>query len=491
MFSYGLLLVMAFVSLAYLRLYYRSVSSFWFHPGWTTDDALQQVFPFHEVHYPHIFEGDLITTMMKCYLAPLHYWMGMGITVLTKNPIMTAHWMTLVQVVLSLIFLALALREKGGWIPALFGVTWLVHTRNIMQRLTGGLPRGWAEVVFTAYLYLAFTNRQYGVLCLLTIGCLLHPPATLLVGICHGLFLVWKFACPASRAEYRRPLLVYILFSPLLAVLTLTVTRMPPEIGAMADFATASQMPEFQVPKGRFPFLPLKSPWTEIRSNGFQAFVTRLYNPGPFWKEWTPTIVMIALIGILLLGRYKKREVVPTQLIFFLIASVTVYFLSRILAFKLYVPDRHIQFPFATFFIFAFTLGFWRAFLPGRGELRANEYRSTDLRRVYGGALGLLFVGLLVYAGSGLNLNGTANFNYPLSKRGGVFAWLRDNTPERSLIAGEPTLSDPTQLFAIRRAFISTETNHPFFDRYYAETRRRMEVVLRAHYAPSWKEFMA
>ena len=37
----------------------------WFHPGWTTDDALQQLVPWHVVYHPHIFSGDLVTDVMK------------------------------------------------------------------------------------------------------------------------------------------------------------------------------------------------------------------------------------------------------------------------------------------------------------------------------------------------------------------------------------------------------------------------------------------
>ena len=43
----------------YAILFYNTIRPYWFHPSWTTDDALQQVYPFHEVLKPGLFQGDL------------------------------------------------------------------------------------------------------------------------------------------------------------------------------------------------------------------------------------------------------------------------------------------------------------------------------------------------------------------------------------------------------------------------------------------------
>jgi hypothetical protein len=55
----------ALFMLCYGYLFYDSIRPYWFHRGWTTDDALQQVFPFHEVVQPGVFTGDLITEVMS------------------------------------------------------------------------------------------------------------------------------------------------------------------------------------------------------------------------------------------------------------------------------------------------------------------------------------------------------------------------------------------------------------------------------------------
>jgi hypothetical protein len=171
---------------------------------------------------------------------------------------------------------------------------------------------------------------------------------------------------------------------------------------------------------------------------------------------------------------------------------LTVYFLSRILAFRLYVPNRHIQIPLAIFFIFAGTVGAWRALHQGKNSSRSEvgSYRDSRLRYAWLSVCGLMVWATVIYAGSNVGLFGTANFNYSRDKKGGVFDWLNQNTPENALIAGHPTHLDGVQLFAIRRGYVTTETTHPFYKGYYAEMFRRNEISLRAHFSKSLEELV-
>ncbi|MCC6952758.1 MAG: hypothetical protein IT290_01435, partial [Deltaproteobacteria bacterium] len=41
----------------YVALFVQSVADYWFNPVWTTDDALQQLFPLFSALEPRIFEG--------------------------------------------------------------------------------------------------------------------------------------------------------------------------------------------------------------------------------------------------------------------------------------------------------------------------------------------------------------------------------------------------------------------------------------------------
>jgi hypothetical protein len=83
------------------------------------------------------------------------------------------------------------------------------------------------------------------------------------------------------------------------------------------------------------------------------------------------------------------------------------------------------------------------------------------------------------------------NFNTWRDKRGEVWTWIRDNTPTDALVAGHPTWIDPVMLYGERRGYVTTETAHPFYDGYYEEIKRRLEIALAIHYASSWEEVLS
>ncbi len=492
----GLLLVV------YLFAFWDKVSEYWFHTGWTTDDALQQIYPFHKVFHPEIFRGDLITQMMEGYLPPVHYALCYAVTWLTGDPIMMGHWMTLAQLLLTTGFLFGAVRAATGIAPAIFSVIWFMHTRHVVQRITGGLPRGWAAVVFAAFLYYALKKNHKGILITIFLGCLLHPPGTMIVAISYGMFLCFQLLKPATRAEYKKPFITYVVVSPLFLVTTLLVLKHPPEIGTMASYEEAAAMPEFSRPFGRFPFVPLIEPWKEIKSFGFHAFLGRLYNPGQFLRENMAYMVIGILAVLLVAERFRRRELIPREVLCFGVASLIVYFLSRQFAFKMYVPNRHLQFPLAMFFITAFTIGVWRSFYRtqsaliveargGAARVGPPAYQNSHRSRAVLSIFGLVALGTFIYLGSGNGLQGTMNFNYASTKKGGLWGWVKKFTPEDSLIAGHPTLIDGVQLFGMRRGYVTTETSHPFYNTYYREMKRRLEITLRAHYAKDLREFLA
>jgi hypothetical protein len=175
------------------------------------------------------------------------------------------------------------------------------------------------------------------------------------------------------------------------------------------------------------------------------------------------------------------------EIALFGLASFSTYLLSRALAFKLFVPDRHLQIPMVFFMISAFTIGIWRLTLKNDA---GRTFTEASIRRSWPALLGYLSLGAVVYACSGNGLQGDANFNYPSNKRGRMYEWVKNNTPEDALIACHPTHCDGMQLFGVRRALVTTETSHPFYPRYNLEMRRRSEISLRAHYAESLEDLV-
>jgi hypothetical protein len=490
--------ISASLLLFYTYAFVASLRGRWFHPLWTTDDATQQTFPLFDALYPGRFSDDLISEVMRGCLPPVHYWLSFITTVATRDPIMTGHCIMLVQVGLAVAFLFMAVRRfsNNAIVPGLLSVLWLLHSRNTMQRMTGGLPRGWTPAIFSAFLYFAATRNHWGCLSVILLGSMLNPPGALIVGVAYGFLLLWR--CVSSEGEERRRaqkvLLQSIALVPLFVFVALLVVQRPAHIGQMVSFAEASKMPEFQKPFGRFPFLPLRSVVAEYKIFGLQAFIGRLYRPPMFLREIMWWAVPSSLLLIVGLGALRKRVVIPAELVVFGLAASCTYSVSRLIAFRLFVPDRHLQIPMVIFLIGAFCVGIWRLFVKGNclesSESFEKREKKESLRNCWAAMLGFFALGSVVYLCSGSGLKGDANFNYYFYKRGKMYEWLRDNTPTDSLIACHPTHCDGMQLFAVRRALVTTETSHPFYPRYNLEMRRRSELSLRAHYATSLEELV-
>lgn len=467
----------------------HGIAQYWFHPDWATDDSTQQAYPFIRALRPGAFENDFASRMMFNYIPPLHYWLGCGITLAAGDPIQTGHWLMLIQLTLAAGFIYAAVRHlSGSMAPAIFAVLWFLHTRHIVQRITAGLPRGWAAPVIAAFLYFVIRGNHVGLLGLIAVGCLMHPPSVVAVCLAYGIYLVWLVAQPATRGQATKPLVRFCLLGPVFVAITAWAVAKPKEFGSMATYQETLDRPEFSAkePRGRFPFVPFKPASKEVASFALQAFHTpRLYDSPQLWKRHGPLLVVGLGLSLALLGALRRVSAFPAALMTYAIASGLVYAASRVFAFKLFVPDRHLQFPFAILSIIAFSAATWRVLIGFQGTNQTPSLRKSLLASIGLGALALF-----IYSGSGTGLYGSANFNYYRYKRGRVFEWIKANTPPDATVAGEPIFVDPVQLFGERKGYITSETAHPFYSGYWQEAKRRIEISLRANYARTSSELL-
>lgn len=467
-----------FLFIIYALFFYLELKPFWFNPNITTDDAYQQIYQFYQVLDPSLFQNDLITDFLKGYLAPVHYGLGYMIVKLCGDPIMMGHWMMFVQIFLTLIFIFAGVKHLASTPVAFFSMLWFLHTRHVIQRMTGGLPRGWAAPLIAAFLCFVVRGNHWGVLITLLLGCLTNPPTTFLIATAYGLFLFIGVIDRKTRSVFKRPFLIFLLSSPLFIICVLLVVKRPESVGQMVGLEQALQMPEFDRLGGRFPFLPLLPAWDEIRSFGFQAFIMpRVYNSGQFLKLVTPYLVLSSLLVFFIVGWRKNKQLIPRELSAYFFSIIIVYFASRFLAFKLYVPDRHIQIPLAMFFIFTFPVALWRLFYIG------DKYKISELKYAWKSALALVALCAFIFIASGSGLKGGPNFNVDRATNNSLWSWINQNTDKTAVFAGHPILLDGLPLFTQRRIYAGTEAAHPFYLGYFNEIKRRLTLTWQAYYA--------
>jgi hypothetical protein len=466
----------------YTYALYKSFQGRWFNPSWTTDDASQQVFPFYRVLIPGAYPQDIIYEVMRGYLAPIHWWLGCGLTALTQDPIMTGHWMMLIQLVLTCGFLAWGVYPHVGGVGSSAVVLWFLHTRPVVQRLTVGLPRGWSAVVLAGFIALSLRGKFYPLLGFLIVGALLHPPTTTIVCVATGVALLVEFVFrPELRSLTIKKMGLLAMTGVVIIGLMTVITKKPDYIGQMVGPEQVVQIPEFQNPGGRFPFYPIPSLSSHIDSFVFQAFFTKFHrNLIPGQKATVcALVVLFFLIAIVeSIRRQRRNAASPIPWLTFaslFIGIIFIYVCSRIWFFKLYVPDRHLQFPFAFLWITFFTV------IPP--VLFSFNYKEGRKFLYY------ICIGLVVYSSSKAGLQGLANFNYPLMRKGGVYELFREKTPLDTVIAGDPVSMDPFPLLTQRSVYVANELYHPFYPVYLEEMRRRFNIVLHASYAKTLIDF--
>ena len=256
--------------LAYLVALIQSFNGEWFNPSFTGGDATQQLFPFYQAIAPDVFQGDLVFESMKCYLAPLHWWIGYGTTILTQNPVMTGHWMMLYQFIVLATFLFLFVRHLSSTPAAFIALIWFLHQDHLIGNIATGIPRGWIGPILMAFLYFLAKRNHLGVWLVIFVGCLLNALGAFVSSLCYGIFLILGLLDKEKRAQFKKPFLLACMLSPLLLITTIFALSRPQEIGKMVTLSEANKMEAFQRYGGRFPFLPMLSIQDEFQKNAFR-----------------------------------------------------------------------------------------------------------------------------------------------------------------------------------------------------------------------------
>ncbi len=459
--------------LLYCSMFYSVIGGRWFNSNWTTDDAAQQQYLFHEVQVPGLFKNDPISDYFRTYVPPLHSALTWHTTRLVGDPILAGHWIMLLQLGGLLLVAFLFVRRQLGLLPASLAVVWLLHSRHMIQRIALGLPRGWPPLLLVGGLYYMAKRSPAGVAFVMLASVLLNAPAALIVGASYGLLLLWEIIDPKTRADGLRQLKMFIPLAALVLAAMFVVHSRPKWIGEAVSLEVAQNMPEMYKPAGRFPLVPLSPAKDELRHYGFMAFISVFHKDYPEIKERMPEVVFaLFLIGIFYGLIRDRRMPMPREVFVLGLGSIATYFVSRWVAFKLFIPDRYLLAPMTIFFVFA-------------GIFMVATLCRSKSTRLLGGFL----IFSLVWLGSGNGLQGDLNFNKHVRMRSlAVWHWISKNLPTEAVLGGQPTTLDMAMLVGQRRAYINTEAAHPIFTGYYAFIKPRIELSLRAVYAKSLSE---
>jgi hypothetical protein len=145
-------------------------------------------------------------------------------------------------------------------------------------------------------------------------------------------------------------------------------------------------------------------------------------------------------------------------------AFLAFYIAARLFAFKLFVPDRYVQYPLNL--LYAILLS----------ACLASAVKRAGLGRA-------ACVGLIVMAAGlgALRLKNVALYDY--SADAPLYAAVEAATPKNAMLAGHPELMDNVMTFSRRNAHATFELAHPWSRGYWEQLRPRLDAFFETYYA--------
>ena len=176
--------------------------------------------------------------------------------------------------------------------------------------------------------------------------------------------------------------------------------------------------------------------------------------------------VLILMTGFLIYEVYRKRLKFPAELVYLPVASLILFYIARMVMFKIYLPVRYVRYSLSILVII----------LSGTVIAQLiNKIRMPRLR------LALQITAVLLIPASVLPINR----NDYLMNASDDKDWLEylGTLPKDALIAAPPLLADNIPTFAKRSVLINYEMSMPFYDRVWPTIKQRTFDFFNAYYA--------
>jgi hypothetical protein len=450
------------------------------NPALQNDDARTAVFPFHRYGPEHALANDPIANEMLSFVPPFVFILYRVLVPLTTLYVASK----IVQAIcIAIIFYAgwvLATARRAGLAAGVLLVFLLLHDPFILNRIAGGLPRGFGFSCIALWIAGALANRR-GVRWAAALTCAgTYPSALLMILAGEGLFLVKGLARRPWR-RLLRPLGRYgILVGLCFAILVPQMLGGDPGQGSLHTLEQAKKEPAFGK-RGRLWQLPFDDPSVEFGKNFAAAF--RPAGKRPLEKSFASygdyeSAVPIAVLAALLLLPFFRLSPTPWVGISLFVGAAIMYVMARFLAFRLYAPERFYSYGIRIAAIALTTnvlalVAFWK------GRAPRAAIRNVAVALFIGGSW--LVLGNGVVARNGMTIDAR-----PRAKLFEVIHTL----PLDARIATHPMDGDDIPYFGARANVGAFETMQPWLTGSWRKQREQAEATLRALYTTDRAELL-
>ena len=337
------MLVVWWVAILWLRSWYAGNEPVLSDPLLQPDDARTALFPFHRYAPGHPLANDPIANEMLEY-QPYAYRLLFRFTVPSVGLLVATKWVT--KLLFGMFVMAgvvLMTSRRAGLGAGLLFAALFIHDQSIQNRIHGGLPRGFGFPVCALWLAGALAGRPNVRRIAAIVGALTYPTALAMVLGAEGVYVLRGLGRPGFHTLLRRLKHYALLVGACVALLAPAVMVGMHDGGSIHTLEQAKREPAFGK-SGRLRVLPFPEPTQQFARMYEEMFDQYGTTPHPeVWRtvEEHRGEVVIALLALLLALPLMRLATGPTPVTAFLVASLVLYTLSRVFAFKLYSPERY------------------------------------------------------------------------------------------------------------------------------------------------------
>jgi hypothetical protein len=433
-------------------------------PYVVNDDVRQQIYWMARYLDPSLYPPDLLNDYAAAYVPPavkaLYFGAAKGFGC---DPILFSKLLTGgLFVLLALAFFGLGLALEGR----ILGYCCLAAACCLpyfLKNISGGLSRSFAPPLL-AFFFLAWLRRSgRGMALTLLAQALFIPYIAVLCAFCACCDAFWgRIVGHTSGPFPARPWHGLALLAAAGLVWSFNHALTTAGFGPLVGRAALAAGPEFSA-HGRLDLFPLPNPFFDLIYWPFES-IGLFLDIGLF----TGIASLAVLLPFVIIGARRApwaelaaRAGRPAAML--LAGSLTLYVLARIVALKLFVPDRYIAYTINLLYALALAVVL-------RHALAGLLFRS-------GGRVALLASALAV----GLwRLSGVGLYDYRADAA--LYAAVRE-LPKEALLAGNPEDMDTVLTFGRRNVVASFELAHPWSVGYWRLYAPRLAHQAEAYYA--------
>jgi hypothetical protein len=351
-------------------------------------------------------------------------------------------------------------QHHGGPVMGATVVVLLLHCNFIWDRTWGSTARSFAFPFIVTFLRYAATGAERRALLMLLLLGASYPSGFLCCAMAYGLTLLVPFKLDRRWLRFA---VVGGVAATIAAAMALTV---PADIGHPIHWDELLTLKQ-KISGGLF---PLEETHESIDRAAQSSLWNTYHGPALLLDKFgmrSGGALMVLVVGLLVMRAGRRLRDVPKIFPALLIASLVAFFVARLVAYRLYFPNRMLQYTWPPLFLMVLPLVAARA-------LAIDRWRGA----VAGGVL-LVGVQLLFY-GDGLA--------HRINRRD----WSGDDTPvvrfigtlpKDVLVAGSSHTCSGVQVFAHRQVLFSNISNIMHYYPHALEIERRAGAYFAAYYA--------